>query len=60
MKLDEFQNLASVTSKMTSRPQRPWKGLSDFFKVAEAKFWISSNFNGFSFRIFVILSFEVF
>ena len=31
MKLDEFQNLASVTSKMTSRPQRPWKGLSDFF-----------------------------
>ena len=30
------------------------------FEVAEAKFWISSNFNGFSFRIFVILSFEVF
>ena len=29
------------------------------FEVAEAKFWISSIFNGFSFRIFVILSFEV-
>ena len=29
------------------------------FEVAEAKFWISSIFNRFSFRIFVILSFEV-
>ena len=29
------------------------------FEVAEAKFWISSIFNGFSFRIFVLLSFEV-
>ena len=27
-KLDEIQNLAS---KMTSWPQRPWKGLSHFF-----------------------------
>jgi hypothetical protein len=29
------------------------------FEVAEAKFWISSIFNGLLFRIFVILSFEV-
>ena len=31
-KLDEIQNLASATSKMTSWPQWPRKGLSDFFK----------------------------
>ena len=29
------------------------------FEVAEAKFWISSSFYKFSFRIFVILDFEV-
>ena len=29
------------------------------FEVAEAKFWISSNFYKFSFRIFVVLGFEV-
>jgi hypothetical protein len=29
------------------------------FEVAEAKFWISSSFNKFSFRIFVVLGFEV-
>jgi hypothetical protein len=32
---------------------------SEILEVAEAKFWISSIFNGFSFKIFVILSFEV-
>ena len=32
LKLDETQNLASGTSKMTSRPQRPRKGLSEFFQ----------------------------
>ena len=31
-KLDEIQNFASATSKMTSWPQRPRKGLSDFFQ----------------------------
>ena len=31
-KLDEIQNLASATSKMTSWPQRPRKGLSEFFQ----------------------------
>ena len=31
LKLDEIQNLASATSKMTSWPQRPRKRLSDFF-----------------------------
>ena len=30
-KLDEIQNLALVTLKMNSWPQRPRKGLSDFF-----------------------------
>ena len=35
------------------------RGQEAIFEVAEAKFWISSIFNGFSFRIFVILSFEV-
>ena len=29
------------------------------FEVAEAKFWISSSFYKFSFRIFVVLDFEV-
>ena len=29
------------------------------FEVAEAKFWISSSFDRFSFRIFVVLGFEV-
>ena len=29
------------------------------FEVAEAKFWISSSFYKFSFRIFIILGFEV-
>ena len=32
IKLDEIQNLASATSKMTSWPQRPRKGLSEFFQ----------------------------
>ena len=32
LKLDEIQNLASATSKMTSWPQRPRKGLSGFFQ----------------------------
>ena len=32
LKLDEIQNLASATSKMTSWPQRPQKWLSDFFQ----------------------------
>ena len=31
-KLDEFQNLASATSKMTFWPQRPRKRLSEFFQ----------------------------
>ena len=31
-KLDEIQNLASATSKMTSWSQRPWNGPSEFFK----------------------------
>ena len=31
-KLDEIQNFASATSKMTSWPKRPRKGLSDFFQ----------------------------
>ena len=31
-KLDEIQNLASATLKMTSWPQRPQKGLSEFFQ----------------------------
>ena len=29
------------------------------FEVAEAKIWISSYFDEFSFRIFTVLSFEV-
>ena len=32
LKLDEIQNLASATSKMTSWPQRPRKWLSEFFQ----------------------------
>ena len=32
LKLDEIQNLASATSKMTSWPQRPRKRLSGFFQ----------------------------
>ena len=32
LKLDEIQNLASATSKMTSWPQRPRKWLSGFFQ----------------------------
>ena len=32
LKLDEIQILASATSKMTSWPQRPRKGLSGFFQ----------------------------
>ena len=32
LKLDEIQNLALVTSKMTSWPQRPRKWLSGFFQ----------------------------
>ena len=32
LKLDKIQNLASVTSKMTSWPQRPRKWLSGFFQ----------------------------
>ena len=35
----------------------PW-GQEAIFEDAEAKFWISSIFNGFSFRIFIILCFE--
>ena len=35
------------------------RGRRDHFRGREAKFWILSIFNGFSFRIFVILSFEV-
>ena len=31
-KIDEIQILASATSKMTSWPQRPQKGLNDFFQ----------------------------
>ena len=34
-------------------------GQEVIFEVAEAKFWISSSFYKFSFRIFVILDFEV-
>ena len=32
LKVDEIQNLASTTSKMTSWPQRPRKWLSEFFQ----------------------------
>ena len=32
LKLDEIQNLASATSKMTSWPQRPRNWLSEFFQ----------------------------
>ena len=32
LKLDEIQNLASATSKMTCKPQRPWKRLNEFFQ----------------------------
>ena len=35
------------------------RGQEVIFEVAEAKFWISSSFNKFWFRIFVILDFEV-
>ena len=35
------------------------KGQEAIFEVAEAKFWISSSFHGFLFRIFVILSFTL-
>ena len=34
-------------------------GQEVIFEVAEAKIWISSSFNKFSFRIFVVLDFEV-
>ena len=34
-------------------------GQEVIFEVAEAKFWISSSFNKFWFRIFVVLGFEV-
>ena len=37
----------------------PAKVVEVIFKVAEAKFWISSSFYKFSFRIFVVLDFEV-
>ena len=35
------------------------RGQEAIFEVTEAKFWISSIFNEFSFRIFIVLSFEV-
>jgi hypothetical protein len=40
-------------------PFRGPRGQEVIFEVAEAKFWISSIFNEFSFRIFVVLGFEV-
>ena len=34
-------------------------GQEVIFEVTEAKFWISSSFNKFSFRIFIVLGFKV-
>ena len=45
--------------KNSLSPFRGRPGQEVIFEVAEAKFWISSIFNEFSFRIFVVLSFKV-
>ena len=45
--------------KNSLSPFRGRWGQDVIYKFAEAKFWISSSFNKFSFRIFVVLDFEV-
>ena len=53
----DFKNV--IFGKIHWAPSEILEVAEAIFEVAEAKFWISSIFNGFSFRIFVILSFEV-
>ena len=45
--------------KKSLSPFRGCWGQEVIFQVAEAKFWVSSSFYKFSFRIFVVLDFEV-
>ena len=53
----DFKNV--IFEKKSLSPFRGRWGQEVIFEVTEAKFWISSSFNKFSFRIFIVLDCKV-